>query len=157
MVVKIVSDLYDETLKSERKLNLQVASLDAIIDGELYTLTASVSTGSVISAEIFHGDLDEEQLNLLSGWWYGVNFADEDYENFVEFTLPLNTKPDYEVEYFELKKEYDIVVEYAKELEQKAENLHDKVVEILLKNHSVPKPPSNTMRFNDPKYNKLPF
>ena len=65
------------------------ATVDITVDGVEYKdATAWIGGGKVYDAGIAHNDLPEDKTDIISSWWYGVNFG------YVEYDYNTDTDPD---------------------------------------------------------------
>ena len=75
MRLEITSELYDQQSHTKGKFQFDEGKLDAIVNGVSTTLNAIIAHGKVYAAVLASEDLANAENELLSDWWYGVNFA----------------------------------------------------------------------------------
>ena len=73
---------HDETEVSPNgKTRLEKAKTDVTVNGKTYKgAIAWITLGQAMDAGIIHDDIPSQELEEISSWWYGVNYAGEEYE-----------------------------------------------------------------------------
>ena len=88
MKVQLITPFKHETSSIRDKVRITEAIATMKVDDVEYKeVHLRIYTGQMVSAAVVHLDFTPEITEALSAWWYGVNFAEVEYEIGEEFIL----------------------------------------------------------------------